>query len=67
MPAGRYSIFPLRNVGDLSPGQAEIPAHLQGFEIPPRAQQTPEARGALHKAEIKKRWPLIKAANIKGE
>jgi tripartite-type tricarboxylate transporter receptor subunit TctC len=37
-----------------------------GFEIPPRAQQT-EALGALHRAEIEKWWPLIGAANIKGE
>jgi tripartite-type tricarboxylate transporter receptor subunit TctC len=35
--------------------------------IPPRAEQTPEALGAFHKAEIEKWWPVIKAANIKGE
>jgi tripartite-type tricarboxylate transporter receptor subunit TctC len=39
----------------------------QGFEIPPREQQPPEALGALHKAEIEKWWPIIKAANVKGE
>jgi tripartite-type tricarboxylate transporter receptor subunit TctC len=33
----------------------------------PRAQQTPEALGALHKAEIEKWWPIIKAAKIKSE
>ena len=30
-------------------------------------QQTPEALAALHKAEIEKWWPIIKAAGIKGE
>jgi tripartite-type tricarboxylate transporter receptor subunit TctC len=36
-------------------------------EIPPREQQTPQALGAYHKAEIEKWWPLIKAAGIKAE
>src|SRR5450432_4045219 len=36
-------------------------------EIPPYDQQTPQALGAYQKAEIDKWWPIIKAANIKGE
>jgi len=39
----------------------------QGMKIPPRDQQTPEALGAFQKAEIEKWWPIMKAANIKGE
>jgi tripartite-type tricarboxylate transporter receptor subunit TctC len=38
-----------------------------GLEILPRAQQTSEALGTFHKAEIAKWWPIIKAANIKAE
>ena len=37
-----------------------------GQDIPPRAEQTPQALGVLHKAEIEKWWPVIRAANIKG-
>jgi hypothetical protein len=38
-----------------------------GSNIPPREQQTPEALAAFHKAEVAKWWPIVKAANIKGE
>jgi tripartite-type tricarboxylate transporter receptor subunit TctC len=38
-----------------------------GNEIYPQSQQTPEALGAYHKAEIEKWGPIIKAAGIKGE
>jgi tripartite-type tricarboxylate transporter receptor subunit TctC len=38
-----------------------------GPQFPPREQQTPEALLSLQKAEIEKWWPIIKAANIKGE
>ena len=38
-----------------------------GLDIPVPAQQTPEALGKYHKAEIEKWWPIIKAANVKPE
>jgi tripartite-type tricarboxylate transporter receptor subunit TctC len=38
-----------------------------GQDIVPRQQQTPEALGLHHKAEIEKWWPVIKAAGIKAE
>jgi tripartite-type tricarboxylate transporter receptor subunit TctC len=38
-----------------------------GQEIFALRQQTPEALGDFHKAEIEKWWPIIKAANIKPE
>lgn len=50
--------------------EGEVRRQLEGSlgqDIPPRAEQTPEALAALHKAEIEKWWPIVRAANIKGE
>jgi tripartite-type tricarboxylate transporter receptor subunit TctC len=38
-----------------------------GQELPRPDQRTPEALNALHKAEIERWWPIIKAANIKAD
>jgi hypothetical protein len=38
-----------------------------GQQVVAPEQQTPQALGALHKAEIEKWWPVIKSANIKLE
>jgi tripartite-type tricarboxylate transporter receptor subunit TctC len=38
-----------------------------GQEVWPRAQQTPEALAAHHKAETEKWWPIIRASNLKAE
>jgi len=38
-----------------------------GLQMPPKDQLTPEALGAMQKAEIAKWWPMIKAANVKVE
>jgi tripartite-type tricarboxylate transporter receptor subunit TctC len=37
------------------------------IEVPPPEQLGPKPLAALHKAEIDKWWPIIKAAGIKGE
>ena len=38
-----------------------------GIETPARDRQTPEALHAFQKSEAEKWWPIIKAANIKGQ
>jgi hypothetical protein len=38
-----------------------------GQDIYPTDQQSPDALGALQKAEIDKWWPLLKGTNIKAE
>jgi tripartite-type tricarboxylate transporter receptor subunit TctC len=38
-----------------------------GLDVASREQQTPEGLAAFHKSEVEKWWPIIKAANIKGE
>jgi hypothetical protein len=37
------------------------------LDVAPRQQQTPEGLAAFQKAEIEKWWPIIRAANVKGE
>jgi hypothetical protein len=41
---------------------AEVRARFAdlGLELYPREEQTPEALGALQKADIEKWWPIIK-------
>ena len=39
----------------------------QGQDIWPHEQQTPQALGALYKAEIEKWWPIIKAEGLHAE
>jgi len=48
---------------------ATVRARLKelGQQIAPRDQQTPEGLATYQKAEMEKWWPIIKAANIKGE
>jgi tripartite-type tricarboxylate transporter receptor subunit TctC len=38
-----------------------------GLDIPTREQQTPEALASYQKQEIAKWWPIVKAANLRGQ
>jgi tripartite-type tricarboxylate transporter receptor subunit TctC len=49
-----------------SPAVKERFADL-GIQITPLDQQSPEALRAFQKAETERWWPIIKAANLKGE
>jgi tripartite-type tricarboxylate transporter receptor subunit TctC len=39
----------------------------RGFEVFPPERQTPEALGALVRADAERTWPIIKEAGIKAE
>jgi len=54
-------------VGGLADPAARSRLANLGQEIYPPEEQTPEALGRLHKAEIEKWWPIIKTAGIKVE
>jgi tripartite-type tricarboxylate transporter receptor subunit TctC len=53
--------------GALADPSVQKRLHDLGQEIPLPEQQTPEALGALHGSETEKWWPIVKAANIRGE
>jgi hypothetical protein len=38
-----------------------------GYDVFPRERQTPEALGALQKADAEKWWPIIKEFGIRSE
>ena len=38
-----------------------------GMDLPPAAIKTPKAFAAFHKAEVKKWYPIVKAAGVKAE
>jgi tripartite-type tricarboxylate transporter receptor subunit TctC len=38
-----------------------------GLDVASREQQTPQGLAEFYKAEVDKWWPILKAANIKGE
>jgi tripartite-type tricarboxylate transporter receptor subunit TctC len=50
-------------------GSPPVKQRLQdlGIQIAPLDQQSPEALRAYQKAEMERWWPVIKAANLKGE
>jgi tripartite-type tricarboxylate transporter receptor subunit TctC len=63
-PIGKLNAAAVDTLGDLS-----IRSRIAdlGLEIPAQDLQTPEALGAFQKAEIKRWWPIVRAAGIKSE
>ena len=60
---------PVRDVLGTRPHVLVTPDEADAMlaDIASREQQTPEGLAAVHKAEIDKWWPIIKAAGIKPE
>lgn len=54
-------------VGALADPKVQQSFAVQGQDIWPVAQQTPQALGAFYKAETEKWWPVIRAAGLKVE
>ena len=54
-------------VGALADPKVQQSLAVQGQDIWPVEQQTPQALGAFYKAETEKWWPVIKAAGLKVE
>ena len=74
--SGRPKVQPKNVIGRLNASIVDALAdpavrqRLEGdlnLEISPTDQQTPEGLGAYQRAEIRKWWPIIKAANIKAD
>jgi hypothetical protein len=63
----RQSIFALSEIAAVGLADPAVRSRLLdlGMEIFPREKQTPEALGALVKADAEKWWPIIKELGIK--
>jgi hypothetical protein len=57
----------MRRLGAVADPAARSRIADLGYNIVPRDRQTPEALGALQKAEAEKWWPIIKELGIKVE
>jgi len=66
-PAGIIARLNAVTVAALADADVRARLGKLGQQVSPRETQTPEALAAFQKAEAERWWPLIKAANLKGE
>jgi tripartite-type tricarboxylate transporter receptor subunit TctC len=66
-PKGVIAKLNAATVETLADANVRIRLKELGQQVAPRDQQTPEGLATYQKAEMEKWWPIIKAANIKGE
>jgi len=64
-PKGIIATLNVAAVNTLHDANYRQKLEAQGFEIPPRERQTPEALAAYQKSEMDRWWPVLKAAGIK--